>query len=49
MTRQRIELIGRVNKIRAMESRPSKTIAAAQTLSRAVIKAWLACDAGKAK
>jgi hypothetical protein len=49
MTRQRIELIGRVNKIRAMENRPSKTIIAARTLSRAVIKAFLACEAGKTK
>ena len=49
MTRQRIELIGKVNKIRAIEKRPSKTIVAAQTLSRAVIKAFLACEAGKTK
>jgi len=49
MSRQRIELIGKVNKIRALEGRPSKTIVAAQTLSRAVIKAFLACEAGKAK
>jgi hypothetical protein len=47
MTRKRIELIGQVNKIRAFENRPSKTRIAAQTLSRAVIKAWLACNAGK--
>ena len=47
MTRQRIELIGKVNKIRAMEGRPSKTVFASQTLSRAVIKAFLACEAGK--
>ena len=49
MTATRIALIGKVNKIRAMEKRPSKTIVAAQTLSRAVIKAFLACEAGKAK
>jgi hypothetical protein len=49
MSRQRIELIGKVNKIRALEGRPSKTIVAAQTLSRAVIKAFLACEAGKTK
>ena len=49
MTRQRIEIIGKVNKIRALEGRPSKTIVAAQTLSRAVIKAFLACEAGKTK
>jgi len=48
MTRQRIEIIGRVNKARTF-GKPSKTAIAAQTLSRAVIKAWLACDAGKAK
>lgn len=48
MTQQRIELIGRVNKIRQMDKRPSKTVFAAQTLSRAVIKAFLACEAGKA-
>jgi hypothetical protein len=48
MTRQRIELIGRVNKARAF-GKPSKTVIAAQTLSRAVIKAWLACEAGKTK
>jgi hypothetical protein len=46
MTRQRIELIGKVNKIRAMEGRPSKTIVAAQTLSRAVIRAFLASAKG---
>jgi len=49
MTATRIALIGKVNKIRAMEGRPSKTIVAAQTLSRAVIKAFLACEAGKTK
>ena len=48
MTRQRIELIGRVNKARAF-GKPSKTVIAAQTLSRAVIKAFLACEAGKTK
>jgi hypothetical protein len=41
MTRQRIELIGRVNKIRQMDKRPSKTVAAAQTLSRAVNRAFI--------
>lgn len=41
MTRQRIELIGRVNKIRYMEKRPSKTIVAAQTLARAVNRAFI--------
>jgi hypothetical protein len=46
MTSQRITLIGKVNKARAF-GKPSKTIIAAQTLSKAVIKAWLACDAGK--
>ena len=46
MTRQRIELIGKVNKIRAMEGRPSKTVIASQTLSRAVIRAFLASAKG---
>jgi hypothetical protein len=46
MTSQRITLIGKVNKARAF-GKPSKTLIAAQTLSKAVIKAWLACDAGK--
>lgn len=46
MTRQRIELIGRVNKIRYMEKRPSKTVVAAQTLARAVNKAFLASTKG---
>ena len=49
MTATRIALIGKVNKIRALGGRPSKTVIASQTLSRAVIKAFLACEAGKAK
>lgn len=48
MTRERIELIGRVNKARAF-GKPSKTRIAAQTLSRAVNRAFLACEAGKLK
>jgi hypothetical protein len=46
MTRQRIELIGRVNKIRAMDNRPSKTAIAASTLSRAVIRAFIQTTKG---
>jgi len=46
MTATRIALIGKVNKIRALEGRPSKTIVAAQTLSRAVIRAFIASAKG---
>lgn len=42
MTRKRIELIGKVNYMRTLGGRPSKTLAAAKTLSRAVNKAFIA-------
>ena len=44
-----VELVGRVNKARAIENKPSKTKAAAQTLSLAVRKAWLKSKAGAVK
>jgi hypothetical protein len=40
MTQERIALIGKVNKARAF-GKPSKTLIAAQTLSRAVIRAFI--------
>jgi hypothetical protein len=43
------ELVGKVNKARALESKPSKTQAAQRTLDRAVKKAWLKSSVGKIK
>jgi len=43
------ELVGKVNKIRTMENKPSKTKAAAQTLSLAHKKAWIKSNVGKVK
>ena len=41
------ELVGKVNKARSIDGKPSKTIAAAKTLSTAVKKAWLKAKAGE--
>ena len=43
------ELVGKVNKARAVGGKPSKTVAASQTLSLAVRKAWLKAKAGQVK
>lgn len=40
------ELVGKVNKARAVGGKPSKTLAASKTLSMAVRKAWLKAKAG---
>ena len=43
------ELVGKVNKARTLEGKPSKTSAAQKTLDKAVKKAWLKSSAGKIK
>jgi hypothetical protein len=43
------ELVGKVNKARTLEGKPSKTQAAQRTLDRAVKKAWLKSSVGKIK
>ena len=43
------ELVGKVNKARALEGKPSKTAAAQKTLDKAVKKAWLKSSVGKIK
>lgn len=43
------ELVGKVNKARAVGGKPSKTVAASMTLSNAVRKAWLKAKAGHMK
>lgn len=43
------ELVGKVNKARALEGKPSKTPAAQKTLDKAVKKAWLKSSVGKIK
>jgi hypothetical protein len=43
------ELVGKVNKARAVGGKPSKTLAASKTLSNAVRKAWLKAKAGHMK
>lgn len=43
------ELVGKVNKARSVDGKPSKTITASKTLSNAVRKAWLKSNAGKMK
>ena len=40
------ELVGKVNKARAVGGKPSKTLAASKTLSMAVRKAWLKAKVG---
>lgn len=44
-----IELVGKVNKARAVGGKPSKTVAASKTLSMAVRKAWLKAKVGQVK
>ena len=43
------ELVGKVNKARTLEGKPSKTAAAQKTLDKAVKKAWLKSSVGKIK
>jgi hypothetical protein len=43
------ELVGKVNKARSVDGKPSKTKTASQTLSNAVRKAWLKSNVAKVK
>ena len=43
------ELVGKINKARAVGGKPSKTLAASKTLSLAVRKAWLKAKVGAVK